>query len=238
MNLFGDSFAEVEGKTNWAQGWIIFYWAVWFAWTPITACFLGQISYGRTVREFMLVNFIFPALFGVAWMAIFSGSAINFELFGGGELGKLVAGKDVAYEMVAFKVFSYLPLTIVLVVFYVCSTFICFVTSADSNTTAMAAISSTGITPENSEGGLAIKIAWGVTVGLVAWVMISFADIEGIKIISTLGGFPACILMILVVIFLFNAFMQLRKKSTVGPPNRHTAHGSILKGTLRNKMCK
>ena len=90
MNLFGDSFAEVEGNTNWAQGWIIFYWAVWFAWTPITACFLGQISYGRTVREFMLVNFIFPALFGVAWMAIFSGSAINFELFGGGELGKLV----------------------------------------------------------------------------------------------------------------------------------------------------
>ena len=101
-------------------------------------------------------------------------------------------------ERVAYALFGYLPLTIGLVVFYIASTFVCFVTSADSNTTAMAAISSSGITPENAEGGLAVKIAWGVTVGLVAWVMISFADIEGIKIISTLGGFPAAILLVFV----------------------------------------
>ncbi len=47
----------VAGST-WTQSWTVFYWAVWMAWAPITACFLGRISYGRTVREFMLVNFI------------------------------------------------------------------------------------------------------------------------------------------------------------------------------------
>ena len=66
----------------------------------------------------------------------------------------------------------------------------------------MAAISSNGITPGSSEGGVFIKVAWGVTVGLVAWVMISFADIDGIKILSTLGGFPASMLLVLVIISL------------------------------------
>ena len=185
----------------WATQWTIFYWAVWMAWTPITACFLGQIAYGRTVREFMLVNFLLPALFGAAWMAIFSGSALFLETDANAGFAELLepdaAGKTYP-ERVAYALFGYLPLTIGLVIFYVASSFVCFVTSADSNTTAMAAISSSGITPENSEGGLLVKIAWGATVGLVAWVMITFADIDGIKIISTLGGFPAAILLVLV----------------------------------------
>ena len=194
--------ADGNPVTAWATQWTIFYWAVWMAWTPITACFLGQIAYGRTVREFMLVNFLLPALFGAAWMAIFSGSSLFLEMESEAGFAALLepdaAGKTYP-ERVAYALFGYLPLTIGLVIFYVASSFICFVTSADSNTTAMAAISSSGITPENSEGGLAVKIAWGATVGLVAWVMITFADIEGIKIISTLGGFPAAILLILVL---------------------------------------
>lgn len=208
LHFYSDSGAivnsAVEGAAptkSWAHSWTIFYWAVWLAWTPITACFLGQIAYGRTVREFMLVNFLLPSLFGACWMAIFSGTALHFEM-NGASLATLLepdSSGQTHYEQIAFALFKEFPLTGVLAVFYLCSTFVCFVTSADSNTTAMAAISSTGITPENAEGGLAIKVAWGVTIGLVAWVMISFADIEGIKIISTLGGFPAAILMVLVI---------------------------------------
>ncbi len=225
MNLGGDSMASLrtgadgQPADSWAHSWTIFYWAVWLAWTPVTACFLGQISYGRTVREFMLVNFICPALFGAIWMAIFSGTALHLEMTGGASLAPLLeedASGQNHYEQVAFAVFEHLPLTGVLVVFYVCSTFICFVTSADSNTTAMAAISSTGITPENSEGGTAIKIAWGVTVGLVAWVMISFVeDIKGIKIISTLGGFPAAVLILGVIASLTRVVFDYEKYNIV-----------------------
>ena len=208
LNLEGESMSmtrDQENASSWVKDWRIFYWAVWLAWTPITACFLGQISYGRTVREFMAVNFILPSLFGAFWMAVFSGTAINFELTQDAQLGELLAPDEngqTHYELVSFKVFSYLPGSILLVVFYVASTFVCFVTSADSNTTAMAAISSTGISPEDPEGGTWVKVAWGVLVGTVAWVMISFADIKGIKLISVLGGFPACLLMMLVIVSL------------------------------------
>ena len=222
MNLFSDSLTALESDADgnpakpWSQGWVIFYWAVWMAWTPITACFLGQISYGRTVREFMLVNFIFPALFGACWMAIFSGTTLHLEMMADANFSDLVApGSNARTEEVAFSMFTHLPLTGLLVVFYICSTFICFVTSADSNTTAMAAISSTGITPESSEGGLPIKVAWGVTVGVVAWVMISFADIQGIKIISTLGGFPAAILLVFVIASLVKVVLNFEKYDVV-----------------------
>ena len=93
-------------------------------------------------------------------MAIFSGSALHLEMNSDAGFATLLepdaAGKTYP-ERVAYALFGYLPLTIGLVIFYVVSSFICFVTSADSNTTAMAAISSSGITPENSEGGLAVK---------------------------------------------------------------------------------
>lgn len=203
LHFFSDTPAA--GEASWSQSWTVFYWAVWLAWTPITACFLGQIAYGRTVRQFMLVNFLFPALFGACWMAIFGGTALHLEQHAEAGFAALLqpdAEGVVRNEQIAYSLFAHLPLAGLLAIFYIVSTFVCFVTSADSNTTAMAAISSTGITPDNSEGGLKIKVAWGVTVGLVAWVMISFADIQGIKIISTLGGFPAAILVVLVIISL------------------------------------
>ncbi len=204
--------ASVAGAA-WSQSWTVFYWAVWMAWAPITACFLGRISYGRTVREFMLVNFIFPALFSMAWMAIFSGTAIHLQQTGAVDLAGAI--KNRGNEFASYAVFETFPLAIVIIVFYVSSAFICFVTSADSNTTAMAAISSTGISPENPEGNLWIKVLWGVSVGTVAWVMISFADIEGIKMISNLGGFPAALLMLLIIASLMRVVLNHEKLTRV-----------------------
>lgn len=212
MNLFNGVLSEqeavdqarAEGKSAgfWSHSWTVFYWAVWLAWAPISACFLGRIAYGRTVKEFMLINFLLPALFGVAWMAVFSGTALHMEMTGVADLNEVLQDNSASggAEFVTYKVFETFPFAVGVITFYVLSLFICFVTSADSNTTAMAAISSTGITPENPEGNLVVKIAWGATVGVVAWVMISFAGgVEGIKIISTLGGFPAALLFVIII---------------------------------------
>ena len=207
MNLYNGVLSQQEdvlaGKESgyWSHSWTVFYWAVWIAWAPISACFLGRIAYGRTVREFMLINVVFPALFGMAWMSIFSGTALYMQITGVTDLNAVLIadGANSGAEFVTYEVFKTFPLAIGVIAFYVTSLIICFVTSADSNTTAMAAISSSGISPENPEGNLVVKILWGLTVGTVAWVMISFADVEGIKTISTLGGFPASFLLLLVI---------------------------------------
>ena len=203
-NFFGSNlFMGAAANDPWSQGWTVFYWAVWLAWAPITACFLGRIAYGRTVREFMLINFVFPSLFSIGWMAIFGTIAIELQK-SGVDLYGITQDKTLGTEAVSYAVLKTFPFAFGVVLFYLVSTFICFVTSADSNTSAMACISSTGISPDNPEGNTWIKIIWGVTVGAVAWVMISFTGgVEGIKIISNLGGFPAAILVLLIIVALF-----------------------------------
>jgi len=84
----------------------------------------------------------------------------------------------------------------------------------------MAAISSTGISPENPEGNIVVKILWGTTVGTVAWVMISFADVDGVKIISTLGGFPAAFLLLLVVGSLVTILLNYKELNVVDKKSR------------------
>ena len=71
--------------------------------------------------------------------------------------------------------------------------FLSFITSADSNTTAMASVS----TKKGTHPSTGLKIFWGSMIGIVACVMVSLAGVEGIKMISNLGGLPALFFMIL-----------------------------------------
>lgn len=187
--------------SDWGKSWTIFYWAVWLAWAPVTACFLGRIAYGRTVREFMLVNFILPSIFAITWMTIFGGTAMHLQIESG-QLSQLVENDQ--QSLITFKMFESFPFTTVLSVFYMCSAFVCFVTSSDSNVSAMAGISSSGISPDAPEGNPWLKVAWGTVVGSVAWIMISFSasGVEGVKTLSHLGGFPAAILQVFIIISL------------------------------------
>ncbi len=189
---------RIFSPDEWSQGYTVFYWAVWMAWAPITACFLGRIAYGRTVKEFMLVNFIFPSFFAIAWMTIFSGTALYYQMEGQVNLADVIATKG--HESVSIAVLNQFPFAVGLVSFYLLSAFICFVTSSDSNMSAMASVSSTGISPDNPEGNSWLKIVWGVTVGMVAWIMICFAGgVEGVKTLSTLGGLPAAFLELFII---------------------------------------
>ena len=62
---------------------------------------------------------------------------------------------------------------------------------ADANVSAMSALSTHGISPERPEAPLWVQAVWGVTVGLVALVLVAGGGIDGIRMMSVLGGFPA-----------------------------------------------
>lgn len=196
-NFFDMSLFTGAGANDpWPKWWTVFYWANWFAWAAITALFLGRISYGYTVRAFILVNFVIPSIFGALWMTIFGGTAIHKQMTEG-KLGDILTNQGP--ESVLYAVLGDLPFAVLIIPFYLFIVFISFVTAADSNISAMGSISSTGITPETPEPGIWIKVTWGVTIATIAWIMISFAKIDGIKMLSNLGGVPALILGLLIV---------------------------------------
>jgi choline-glycine betaine transporter len=176
----------------WAKSWTIFYWANWFAWAPITAVFLGRISYGHSVRAFIIFNLILPAAFSSFWMVVFGSSAMHLEMFQ--DAGLIETLKASGEGSMLFAFLAHYPAAGLLIPAFLIAAFISFVTASDSNTSAMGGLCSVGISPESPEPGIPIKIIWGIMIGLLGWVMVTFADLDGIRMLSNLGGLPALLL--------------------------------------------
>ena len=58
----------------------------------------------------------------------------------------------------------------------------------------MSNISSKGISPEHTESSMFVKIAWGTLMAVFCWIMVTCFKLDGIKMLSNLGGFPALFL--------------------------------------------
>jgi choline-glycine betaine transporter len=191
---------------SWANSWTIFYWANWLAWTPISALFLGRLGRGYNIRTFIRFNLLFPSLFSMIWMFLFGGYSLYFDQLFDGALYQLLLKKGP--ETIIFELIKQLPLATWWIIFYFLLVFISFVTAADSNTSAMSALSTKGISENEEEAPYVIKIIWGVIVGLTAWIMVSQAGIDGVKMASNLGGFPALFLYLLVIASTFRMLIQ------------------------------
>lgn len=181
-----------SGET-WAQSWTVFYWAVWIAYAPVVGIFLTRLCYGRTLREFLLANLVGPALFGVVWFAVFGGAAIDMQLNGGFDIAAAISANGV--ESAVFMFFSEFPLGEVLVIVFLVVIIISFVTMADSMTSVAAIMSTTGFSQEEGEPPMVLKVVWGVVMGALAWVMISFAGLDGARIMANIASFPLLFLM-------------------------------------------
>ncbi|MCB0696928.1 MAG: BCCT family transporter [Chitinophagaceae bacterium] len=190
-SLSTGNFSDKE----WTHSWTTFYWANWMAWAPVSALFLGRIAYGYTVRQFIIFNWLIPALFAIVWMTVFSGTSIYQELNYGHLLGKSL--HEQGPESVMYNIVHTFPFSRLFIIVFLFTMFISYVTAADSNTEAMSGISTEGLSPDNPDPPGYIKYIWGALVGVVAWVMVSFSGISGVKMLSNLGGLPALFLLIL-----------------------------------------
>jgi len=190
----------VGDDAQWARDWTVFYWANWLAWAPITALFLGRIARGYTVRQFIAVNFALPSLFAMAWMSIFGGAAMHIDLTEAGVLGEALARSGP--ESIAYEVLARYPLASLLMVVFIFVSFISYVTAADSNTEAIAGVCQKTPADHNIEAAstghstTVVKIILTTFIGAAAYVMTAFSGIDGVRMMSNLGGLPALILVL------------------------------------------
>jgi choline-glycine betaine transporter len=70
---------EYSGSPSFMDGWTIFYWGWWIAWSPFVGMFIARISRGRTIREVILYSLTGPLIFAIVWFAVFGGAAIQME---------------------------------------------------------------------------------------------------------------------------------------------------------------
>jgi choline-glycine betaine transporter len=201
------TFTSPNNTDMWPQWWDMFYLAAWLAFGPAVGVFLARISYGRTIREFITINLLLPAAFGIIWFGAFGGFVLDLQFSGVFDAVSFlnVEGK----ESIMLKLCEFLPLTNILRPLVIATIALSFVTMADSMTSTISLMSlknNVGV----KEAPLFIKLFWGICIGFISYIFILNGGVDGAKIIMALSGFPILIIELLIMAGLFKKLVYNR----------------------------
>ena len=208
-----------ESSELWSQWWDQYYFVDFLAFAPVTGLFLIKLAKGRTLREFIVINWIVPSVFGIIWFAIFGGLALDIQYNFAAYADRIsLEGCESLFaymetygnEAMLLKVVEAIPFSQVVKPAVLVLITLSFVTLADSMTSTVALM-----TIRNNigvrEAPASIKLFWGILMGATALVFTLTGNIEGIKIVKTLAGFPI-LLMGIAMVILFLVYLVRWKK--------------------------
>jgi choline/carnitine/betaine transport len=177
-----------QGGT-WVRDWTIFYWAWAIAWSPFVGAFIARVSRGRTIREFVFGVLIVPPVIALFWIAVFGGTALHFDLFGGTEIAQAV-DNDITSAL--FATFAQLPFTFILSLLSILLIFTFLITSADSATYILGTMTSGG----SLNPPLFLRIIWGTLMAAIAAVLLIASGLEGLQTASLVSALPFTVILI------------------------------------------
>ncbi|CZE46143.1 BCCT family transporter [Campylobacter geochelonis] len=200
-------YAYDKQNEVWLGGWTLFYWAWWLAWSPFVGLFIAKISKGRTIREFIIGVLLVPTGFTFMWMTFFGNSAIKIvQTYP--KLAQMV-NSDVSLSLYMFL--EKFPASGIISVLATVMIIIFFVTSADSASTVLNMLCSNG----NDKTALWQKIFWGLSIGVVAMVLMLNDGLAGLQAMTIIFAFPFTIALMVAIYGLFKALkIDFAKKNT------------------------
>lgn len=202
-----------ESLSEWMSSWTVFYWAWWVSWCPFVGLFIGRISRGRTIRQFVVGVLLVPSVVSLLWFSVFGGGAIGIQERAeksedtSAMLSQIVDGApDINFDLILFDTLQALPLPGVIIgalmVLAVVLIAIFFVTGADSASIVMGGLSEKGA----QEPTRKVVVFWGVATGAVAAIMLlaggndPAAALNGLKNITIVSSLPFVIVMLLLCV--------------------------------------
>ncbi|MDR3160009.1 MAG: BCCT family transporter [Spirochaetaceae bacterium] len=206
--LWGFDPIDIGGEAL-TRSWTLFDWAFWVGYAPVTGIFLAMLSYGRTVREYMIVNWILPSVFGIIWFGIWGGSALHMQISGQADLvGAINSGGAI---MALWEFLKHLPFGLghIIIPVNIFIILISFITNADATLTNIGSMCVRDV-PIGTEPPVKVKIVWGVGVGIIAIIMAAFGGgaqgVDGVKALAAAAGFVVLFIFVLQVISFIKAF--------------------------------
>ncbi|WP_454101245.1 glycine betaine uptake BCCT transporter [Metabacillus sp. SLBN-84] len=191
-----------EENRSWINGWTIFYWAWWIAWSPFVGIFIARVSKGRTIREFVVFVLLIPSLIGFIWFSTFGGSAILLEHEGIAKISAL------ATEESLFGVFENYPMGTVLSIIAMLLVGTFFITSADSGTFVLGMMTTNGSqNPSNS-----VKVIWGIFLAAIALVLLYSGGLQALQNTMIIAALPFSVIMALMTISLMKSLSKEAKE--------------------------
>ncbi|SHI49003.1 Choline-glycine betaine transporter [Dethiosulfatibacter aminovorans DSM 17477] len=200
-NIISSSIFTSPGNTDmWPEWWDTFYLADWLSFAPLVGLFLARISYGRTIREFIMINLIAPAMFAVVWFGAFGGFVLDLQFAGKFDMFNYMM--TAGFDGVMLKVAEFLPLGNIIQPIIIVTIMLSYVTMADSMTSSISIMSLKDTNVK--EAPIAIKIFWGSLMGALAVIFVTVGGIDGVKTLLAISGLPVMIVMV----FMFAGVMK------------------------------
>jgi choline/glycine/proline betaine transport protein len=185
------TWTEAYNDTTYQNGYTLFYFTWWFAWAPFVSLFIARISYGRTIKEFIIGVLLVPSLIVFIWMGVFGNAAIYQVLNNVGDISGAVSNNASTALFVLFDnlLFTKALSTISLILIV---TF--FVTSSDSGALVASMLSSKKHVDITSDSPLLSRITWAILLGVVAAVLLKAGGLGALQTAVVIFGVPFSII--------------------------------------------
>ena len=185
------TWTEAYNDSIYQNGYTLFYFTWWFAWAPFVSLFIARISFGRTIKEFIIGVLLVPSLIVFIWMGVFGNAAIYQVLNNIGDISGAVSSSASTALFVLFDSLSFTkPLSIISLILIV--TF--FVTSSDSGALVASMLSSKKNVDINSDSPLLSRVTWAILLGVVAAVLLQAGGLGALQTAVVIFGVPFSII--------------------------------------------
>ena len=178
--------------SSWQNGWTLYYYSWWFAWSPFVGLFIARISYGRSIQEFLIGTVLVPSSIVFLWMGVFGNAALYQEFIEPNSLSTAI-NNDIAVSLFVFleqfpfsKLFMGLAITIIL-------TF--FVTSSDSGALVTSMLTASKKENTKEEPPMILRVVWAISLGVIAIVLLAGGGIGALQTSVIVTGVPFAILV-------------------------------------------
>jgi choline/glycine/proline betaine transport protein len=187
------TWTEAYNNSTYQNGYTLFYFTWWFAWAPFVSLFIARISYGRTIKEFIVGVLFIPSLIVFIWMGVFGNSAMyllvnNISDIAGAVSENASTALFVLYDSMSFS-FTLSVISLILIITF-------FVTSSDSGALVASMLSSKKGADIDGDSPIVSRITWAILLGVVAAVLLNAGGLGALQTAVVIFGIPFSIITV------------------------------------------
>lgn len=211
------TFADPVYNSSWQSNQTIYYYA-WSAMSGVMMPFFyASIAYGRTLRQFIVVNCILPGCVICIWYTLFGGTAM-FGLLEGSNLYEMM--QQFGDGISTFAFLDTLPFGAIMKWFFLIVAVMTFITFADgfAYSFPMMFMKETSVDASNTKVPKLLTAGVGALMGVMTVVALFAGGYNALCALITVGAFPGFLLIFLILISGVKMLVQ-RKKYNIYLPD-------------------
>jgi len=178
--------------SSWQNGWTLYYYSWWFAWSPFVGLFIARISYGRSIQEFLIGAVLVPSSIVFLWMGVFGNAALYQEFIEPNSLSTAI-NNDIAVSLFVFL--ENFPLSQLLMGLAIVIILTFFVTSSDSGALVTSMLTAAKKENTKEEPPMILRVIWAISLGVIAIVLLAGGGIGALQTSVIVTGVPFAILV-------------------------------------------